>query len=102
MTNEQLSKKISLALSHLRKASLITSKCAKSIAKDKGFKNWRMFDANITPNGQTIVNFNGFCSLADMDLIVMIELTKEEIIYELNLWDVFDKCDEETLELMKE
>lgn len=102
MTNEQLNKKTSSALCHFNKANDIVSKCAKRIAKDKGFKNWMMFDASITPSGETIVKFDGYGAFADMGLEMMLISTKEQIIDSLCCWNVRDKCDEETLELMKE
>lgn len=102
MTNEQLSKGISLALLHFDKANFIVSKCAKRIAKDKGFKNWMMFDASLTPSGETIVNFDGNGAFADMDLGLMLISTKEQIINSLSRWDIDDKCEGETLKLLKE
>lgn len=102
MTNEQLSKKSSLALDHFRKANSIVSICAKQIAKDKGFKNWMMFDASLTPSGETIINFDQYGSFADMDLELMIVSSKEQIINSLSRWDIADKCEGETLKLLKE
>lgn len=102
MTNEQLSKKTNIAFDHFCKANSIVSKCAKQIAKDKGFKNWEMFDANIAPNGETIINFDQYGSFADMDLELMIVSSKEQIINSLSRWDIDDKCEGETLKLLKE
>lgn len=102
MKIEQLNKKISLAFEHFCKANEIVSKCAKQIAKDKGFKNWMMFDASITPSGETIVNFNGYGSFADMGLEIMSISTKEQIINSFCRWDVRDKCNREVLRSLEE
>ncbi len=91
-----------MAFEHFCKANSIVAKCAKQIAKDKGFKNWEMFDANITPNGETIIYLDQYGYFADMDLELMIGSTKEQIINSLIRWDIDDKCDEETLKLLKE
>lgn len=86
MNNEIFYKKFSKASELSNKADDIISELAKSIAKEKGFKNWHLFSANFATGNETVVAFNQECEMPDLDLVSMNGMTREEIIEMFTKW----------------
>lgn len=83
MTNEEYIIKVNKAKDYVSKSRNIISKLVKKLAKEKGFKHWKLFDADFATGFEIIVSFNNECEDADMDMSYMLQNTKEEIIKRL-------------------
>lgn len=69
---------------YLSKGQHFIDEAAKSLMREKGFKNWQMFDACSTSGGETVIRFYYEGEMADLDIMVASTMTKEQIIENLS------------------
>lgn len=76
------------------------TKCVQSIAKRKGFVNWKEFDCCFASGNETVVQFNGEFAGMDLDILTMSNMTAEEIIDRFTTW--YSEYSRDSLELLKQ
>lgn len=86
MKTEIFYKKLSKACELKDNAHDIISNLAKKIGKEKGFKHWDLFSASFAEGNETVVTFNDECEMSDLDLTIMQDMEKDEIIKKLTPW----------------
>ena len=101
MKKTALIKELNKAFTYMGMSRGILDDLAKRIAKDKGFKNYHLFDAVWATGGETIVHFNTDCELSDMDLCYMFAHTKQEIIERLSKSAFLNETKEKLMEEAK-
>lgn len=79
MTELELKKALARGLEYIDKADNLAKRTVRKVAKDKGFKNYKLFDAQYTGDFDILVNFDGYCGAAELSVVEMFDLTKEEI-----------------------
>ena len=79
MTEQELKKALARGLDYIDKADNLAKRTVRKLAKDKGFKNYKCFDAQYTGDFDILVNVNGFGGAAELSVVEMFDLTKEEI-----------------------
>lgn len=58
-------------------------KSVQFLMKEKGFKNWELFDASMTGDGETVITFDGCGEMGDLDIESAEAMTKKQIISQL-------------------
>ena len=74
------------------------NKSVQALMKDKGFKHWDKFGATMVGGGETVITFDDYCEMADLDIESAEVMTKEQIIKYLTRY----MDDETVLELLSE
>lgn len=93
-------KKIKKAFSLCNEAQSILNKVVAEVAKEKGFKNYHLFECSFATGNETVVAFNQDFESADLDLREMIFMSYDEIIERFSSW--YLKYNEDSMNLLKE
>ena len=75
------------ANAYKNKSEQLLDMAVREIAKEKGFTDEEvlLFEANFASGNETVVRYNGQGEFADLDVAIMADMTKEEIIKRLGL-----------------
>lgn len=75
------------AQEYKNKSEQLLDMAVKEVAKEKGFsdKEVALFSANFASGVETVVTYDGGGEFGDLDLAVMAEMTKQEIIKRLDI-----------------
>ena len=70
------------ANAYKNKSEQLLDMAVREIAKEKGFTDEEvlLFEANFASGNETVVRYNGQGEFADLDVAIMADMTKEEII----------------------
>ena len=69
---------------YLSKGQSLIDEATKSLMREKGFKNWEMFDACSASGGETVIRFDYEGEMANLDIMIASTMTKEQIIKNLS------------------
>lgn len=76
----------------------------RELARMKGFSNEQVeqFAVSFATGGETVVSFNQSCEMADLDMLEMANMSKEDIVKRLlnNPYGVVTHESEDTVELL--
>ena len=75
------------AQEYKNKSEQLLDMAVREIAKEKGFTDEEvlLFEANFASGNETVVRYNGQGEFADLDVAIMADMTKEEIIKRLGV-----------------
>lgn len=75
------------ANAYKNKSEQLLDMAVREIAKEKGFTDEEvlLFEANFASGNETVVRYNGQGEFADLDVAIMADMTKEEIIKRLGV-----------------
>lgn len=75
------------AQEYKNKSEQLLDMAVREIAKEKGFtyEEVLLFEANFASGNETVVIYNGQGEFADLDVAIMVSMTKEEIIKRLGV-----------------
>lgn len=88
MMIQELNKAIAKSADYIYKSQEIIIRVTRKLAKDKGFKNYRLFHCAYAGDMSLIVSIDKIGDVAELTLEEMFHLTKEEITNRL----VNDSC----------
>lgn len=100
MDYKRIADKLDKAIKSKVKSQALLDEIVGYIAKEKGFKNHKLFNCNWASGSDTVVTFNFECEMSDMDLEYMVYNTREDIIQRLSKYK--DNVSEETIKLLNE
>lgn len=75
------------AQEYQNKSDKLLNMAVREVAKEKGFTDEEvlLFEADFASGNETVIKYNGNGEFADLDIAVMANMTKEEIIKRLDL-----------------